>query len=174
MNTEQILTDLSNQSDSLRALALNATQELRLLQQRLEQIVQQLRKNIAIRDQAFATDFNTFCLNLRHQLDAWEPAWTQTRALVRTVKPGQWNAELALTAKGFNSQARMLSRANDEFTTVYSNFVQIYKSFTAAKLHVFLLTSCQTDMENLTSKILFLAREIATYTSRNRGTYARG
>lgn len=174
MNTEQLLTDLSTQCDALRTLLMNATQNVGTLSQRLEQIVQQLRKNIEVRDTTFAEDFNIFCQNLRHQLDQWEPGWAQTRAAARGVKPADWTADLALAAKGFNSQARALSRACDEFTSAQGKFNRIYKSFTAAKLNVFLLTSCQTDAENLTGKILFLAREIAKYTEKNRGAYVRG
>ncbi len=174
MNAEKILSDLSSHADALRTLVLNACEELGTLQKRLEQIVQQLRKNIEVRDQNFATDFNSFCHKLRQQLDQWEPEWTQKRATAREVKPAQWSAELVLAAKGLNSQARALSRANDEFTTAYSAFIRTYKNFTAAKLNVFLLTSCQTDAENWTSKILFLAREITKYTEKNRGRYVRG
>ena len=174
MNAEQILTDLSTHCDALRTLLMNATQNLDALSRRLEQIVQQLRKNIEVRDGTFAQDFNTFCQDLRKKLDQWEPEWTQTRGSARTIKPSDWTADLALAAKGFNSQARALSRACDEFTSTQGAFNRIYKSFTAAKLNVFLLTSCQTDVENLTGKILFLAREIAKYTEKNRGAHVRG
>ena len=174
MNAEQILTDLSTHCESLRALLMGAAQNVSALSRRLEQIVQQLRKNIEVRDGTFAEDFNAFCQTLRKQLDQWEPGWTQTRASARGIKPADWTADLALSAKGFNSQARALSRACDEFTSTQGEFNRIYKSFTAAKLNVFLLTSCQTDAENLTGKILFLAREIAKYTEKNRGAHVRG
>ena len=174
MNAEQILTNLSVRCESLRSLVMANKQELTVLQKRLEQIVQQLRKNMEVRDKNFATDFNDFCHKLRKQLDLWEPQWTQTRASAREIKPADWASDLALSAKGFNSQARALSRATDEFITSYSAFNRTYKSFTAAKLNVFLLTSCQTDLENWTSKILFLAREITKYTEKNRGIYVGG
>ena len=174
MNTTQLLTDLSAHCAKLHALVVSSSQELAALQKRLEQIVQQLRKNIEVRDQNFAAEFNAFCQELRTQVDAWEPQWTQLRTLTRTFKPQDWSADLALPAKGFNSQARALSRAQDEFTGIYDAFNRTYKGFTAAKLNVFLLTACQTDTENLTSKILFLAREITKYTERNRGTHDRG
>lgn len=174
MNAEQTLAELSAQADDLRALLATATQELALLQKRLEQIVQQLRKNIEVRDQAFAADFNAFCQTLRGRLDQWELPWAQVRKQAREIKPAAWSADLTLDAKGFNSTARSLSRSNDEFTTIYSTFNRVYKGFTVAKLNVFLLTSCQTDAENWTSKILFLAREITKNTERNRRSYVRG
>lgn len=173
MNAEKLLTELSAQCDHLRALILSARQELTTLHKRLQQTVQQIRKNIPVRDTAFPTDFNTFCQQLRGQLDQWEPQWTSLRAQTREIKPEAWTAELALDAKGFNSQARALSRAVDEFNSSYGAFNRIYKSFTAAKLNVFLLTACQTDIENWISKILFLAREISKHTENNRGTYVR-
>ena len=171
MNAEQILTDLSLQCDQLRTLLLSASQEVDSLQKRLAQIIQQLRKNSEVRDQNFAAEFNEFCKKFRAQIDQWEPGWIERRAQVRTLKPQDWSADLALLAKGFNSQARALSRAQDELTGVYSVFNRTYKNFTAAKLNVFLLTSCQTDTENLTSKILFLAREISKYIEKNRGEH---
>ena len=60
------------------------------------------------------------------------------------------------------------------FTTAYDIFCRTYKKFTAAKLNVWLLTNCQTDGSNLTSKILFLARQIVSQTEKNRGHYAIG
>ena len=174
MNTQELIDRLSAQCDALRALVLGAAQELTALHKRLEQIVQQLHKNIDVRDETFPADFNTFCQQLRAQLDEWETVWTQTRAEVREVKPADWTADLALPAKGFNSHARTLSRSCDEFTTAYDAFNRTYKSFTAAKLNVFLLTACQTDAANLTGKILFLAREVNKYTERNRGAHVRG
>jgi len=173
MNATELLTNLSAQCTRLHALLAAASHELAVLHKRLEQIVQQLRKNIEVRDQLFSEQFNEFCQKLRTQVDEWDPQWTQLRAKARELKPQDWGADLALAAKGFNSQARALSRAQDEFTGIYDAFNRTYKSFTAAKLNVFLLTSCQTDTENLTSKILFLAREIAKYTEKNRGTYVR-
>ena len=56
----------------------------------------------------------------------------------------------------------------DEFTTEYDIFGKQYKNFTAAKLNMWLLTSCQADINNLTGKVVFLAREIARKTEQNR------
>lgn len=171
MNTEKLLEKISEQCDVFRADINTATQNLREFNKRLEQILQQLHKNIEIRDVAFAADFNAYVAALRKQLDNIEPFWTQARAEARTFRNSDWTGDLALPAKGFNSRARTLSRACDEFTTTYDQFCRNYKSFTAAKLNVWLLTSCQGDFDNLTGKILFLAREIAKHTERNRGPY---
>jgi hypothetical protein len=174
MNTEQLLTDTSAHCDTLRSDLAKATRGLEEMNRRLEQILQQLHKNIEVRDTTFAAEFNTFCTGLRATLDAHEPFWTESRAQARTTKPTDWTADLALGAKGFNSRAKTLSRACDEFITAYDAFARNYKNFTAAKLNVWLLTSCQTDIQNLTGKILFLAREIAQHTERNRGNYVHG
>ena len=174
MTAAELLTDLSDQCTKLHAILTASSQELATLQKRLAQIVKQLRKNLEVRDRTFADEFNDYCQKFRAQVDAWEPQWTALRTQTRTVKPEEWSADLALPAKGFNSQARALSRVADEFSGIYDAFNRTYKSFTAAKLNVFLLTSCQTDIENLTSKALFLAREIMKYTEKNRGTHVRG
>ncbi len=174
MNTEQLLADTSAHCETLRADLTKATRTLDEMNRRLEQILQQLHKNIEVRDTTFAEEFNTFCSTLRTTLDAHEPFWTEARAQARCAKPADWTVDLALPAKGFNSRAKTLSRACDEFITAYDAFAKNYKNFTAAKLNVWLLTSCQTDVQNLTGKILFLAREIAQHTERNRGKYVCG
>lgn len=172
MTTENILEKLIQSCDTLRGTVIQATQVLRDLDRRLTQISQQIHKNMEVRDGTFATDFNTYCQQLRKQLDKQDVAWTMLRTCARACKPADWHAGLALPAKGLNSHAKMLSRACDEFVTTYDIFGHTYKGFTAAKLNVWLLTSCQNDLSNLTGKILFLAREITKNTERNRGKNA--
>lgn len=169
MNTETILEKLTQHCDLVRGHLAQATQELRDLNRRLEQISQQIHKNIEVRDSSFAEDFNTYCQQLRKKLDKQETTWVTLRTQARASKPADWHAGLALPAKGFSSHAKMLSRACDEFTTAYDIFGHTYKGFTAAKINVWLLTACENDFSNLTGKILFLAREIAKHTERNRG-----
>lgn len=171
MNCEELLEQISARCDALRADLNAAAQNLREFNRRLEQIVQQLHKNIDVRDGDFAAQFNEYCLNLRQRLDEGDPFWTEARAEIRSRKDADWTGDLALAAKGLNSRAKTLSRSCDEFTTAYDLFYKNYKSFTAAKLNVWLLTSCQNDVSSLTGKILFLAREIAKKTERNRGPY---
>ena len=168
MNSEQLLEKLSLHCETLRTFLQQQTIALRDLSRRLVQILQQLRKNIEVRDSEFATDFNTYVQTLREKLDRIEPAWTELRAQIRQIPDKQWNGELALPAKGLNSRAKTLSVTCDEFTTEYDFFAKHYKNFTAAKLNMFLLTSCQSDIDNLTGKVLFLAREIARKTEQNR------
>lgn len=174
MTPETLLDQISPACDVLRAAVSGAAQTLLEFNRRLEQIIQQLHKNIPVRDTEFAPQFNAFCAQLRKEQNEREAFWTQARADARACKPADWTGELALAAKGFNSRAKTLSRASDEFTTAYDLFCHNYKSFTAAKLNVWLLTSCQNDFANLTGKILFLAREIAKHTDKNRGPYVCG
>ena len=174
MTTEQLLEKISAQCDQLRTEMLVAGRELTQFDKRLEQILQQLHKNIEVRDTSFAEEFNAFCQQLRAQMNEQEVSWMQLRADIRCRKESEWEGDLALPAKGLNSRAKTLSRACDEFITMYDAFCRNYKNYTAAKLNVWLLTSCQTDFANLTGKILFLAREIAQKTERNRSPYANG
>lgn len=174
MNPQTLLDQLSPACDSLRSAVIDAARALLEFNRRLEQILQQLHKNIDVRDTEFAAQFNEFCARLRKEQDERETFWAQARADVRACKPADWTGDLALAAKGLNSRAKTLSRATDEFTTAYDLFCRNYKSFTAAKLNVWLLTSCQNDFANLTGKILFLAREIAKHTEKNRGPYVCG
>ncbi len=174
MNCEILLDQISARCDKFRADLTAAAQNLRDLNRRLEQILQQLHKDIAVRDESFAAQFNQYCLDLRRCLDEDEPFWTQARAQIRSCKDSDWTGDLTLAAKGLNSRAKTLSRASDEFTTAYDIFYRNYTGFTAAKLNVWLLTSCQNDVDSLTGKILFLARDIAKKTERNRRPHVFG
>ena len=174
MNCETLLDQISARCDTFRADLIAAAHALRDFTRRLDQIILQLHKDLAVRDDAFAGQFNQYCQELRQKLDEAEPFWTQTRNQARTYKDADWAGDLALAAKGLNSRAKTLSRACDEFTTAYDAFCRSYNGFTAAKLNVWLLTSCQNDAASLTGKILFLAREIAKKTERNRGPHVYG
>ncbi len=172
MNAEELLDQISAQCDSLRLLLQQQTTALADLGRRLAQVVQQLRKNIEVRDNSLAEDFNTYAKELRDHLDKREPVWTALRAHIRQTPQKEWTGDLALPAKGLNSRAKALSRACDEFETEYDDFCKNYKGFTAAKLNVWLLTSCQADISSLTGKILFLARELSRKTEQNRSPHA--
>lgn len=174
MTPSQLLESISQHAEKLRTHLACATRELQELTRRLQQIVQQLHKNVEVRDTSFADNFNDYCRQLRDTLDGQEPIWASIRAQARAYKPSDWQAELALPAKGVNSRAKTLSRACDEFITAYDIFARTYKGFTATKLNVWLLTSCQSDFTSLTGKILFLAREIAKRTEQKRGNYVAG
>lgn len=174
MNCETLLDQISARCDTFRADLIAAAHTLRDFTRRLDQIILQLHKDLAVRDDAFAGQFNQYCQELRQKLDEAEPFWTQTRNQARTYKDADWTGDLALAAKGLNSRAKTLSRACDEFTTAYDAFCRSYNGFTAAKLNAWLLTSCQNDAASLTGKILFLAREIAKKTERNRGPHVYG
>jgi hypothetical protein len=173
MTPEELIEKTTVQCDSLRTLVQQQTTLLADFDRRLGQILQQLRKNIEVRDTEFADNFNQFAQDLRDTLNKREPVWTKLRAQIRQVPSKQWTADLSLSAKGLNIRAKTLSRACDEFETEYDQFCKNYKSFTAAKLNVWLLTSCQTDIANLTGKIVFLAREISRKTDSYRSSYAK-
>ena len=96
-----------------------------------------------------------------------------TENLFMQIPQKNWTGELSLPAKGLNSRAKALRRACDEFETEYDDFCKNYKGFTAAKLNVWLLTSCQTDISSLTGKVLFLARELSRKTEQNRSSHAK-
>ena len=58
MNCETLLEQISARCDKFRADLTVAAQNLRDFNRRLEQILQQLHKDIAVRDEAFAGQFN--------------------------------------------------------------------------------------------------------------------
>lgn len=173
MTPEQLLEQICTQCDAGRLFLQQQTTSLSDFARRLLQITQQMHKNIEVRDTDFAGQFNTFCRDLRDNLDKREPIWSKLRAELRQVPAKSWTGDLALLAKGLNSRAKAFSRACDEFETAYDLFIRQYKNFTAFKLNVWLLTSAQTDIVNLCGKILFLARELARKTDQNRSPHER-
>lgn len=168
MNGEELLRQLTAYCDLLRTQLQQQTSLLADFSKRLEQIIQQLRKNIEVRDVNFADQFNDYVKTLRETLDKNEPIWTQLRNQLRQLPDKSWSGDLVLAAKGLNSRAKGLAQAADEFAAQYDVFGKQYKNFTAFKLQVWVLTSCQADIAGLSAKILFLAREIARKTSDNR------
>lgn len=173
MNIEQLLGKITDFCETLRLFLQRQEPALQDFSRRLLQITQQLHKNIPVRDKAFADEFNSYVKQLRAELDDLEPVWAQLRAQLRQVPDKDLTSDWALLAKGLNSRAKVVSVACDEFSTTYDIFIKHYKNFTAAKLHVWLLTSCQADICSLTGKVLFLARELARKTGQNRSLYER-
>lgn len=165
---DDLLEDVLEQTDALRAFINAASGSLRDFSRRMELILSQDHKHIPVRDASFAPDFAAFCTRLREDLDGKLDYWQQARAGLRSGT-GKEGYSLGLAAKSFVSRAKTLSRACDEFTTAYDEFGHFYKSYTLAKLPVWLLTSCCDDLNNLTDKILFLSRELAKKTERERG-----
>ena len=168
MSANLSLEDILQQTDCLRNASLQAARSLHDFSRRLELILSQDHKNLAVRDAAFAEDFASFCQTLRQNMDVYMDFWQQARTALRsgTDKEGY---ELGLASKSFVSRAKALSRATDEFTSAYDYFNRFYKNYTLAKLPVWLLTACCDDLNNLTGKILFLSRELAKKTEKNRG-----
>ncbi len=173
MIPQELVDQTAVQCEALRIFVQSQLSRLADFDRRLRQIIQQLRKNIDVRDTDFADEFNQFVQELRDTLDKREPAWTELRVQMRQLPDKCWTGDMALSAKGLNSRAKVLNRICTEFGAEYDRFCKDYKSFTAAKLNVWLLTSCQTDIENLTGKIVFLAREISRKTNQHRSPYAK-
>ena len=168
MTPEQLLEKTAAFCETLRVCLQRQVPQLGDFSRRLLQIIQQLRKNMEVRDVTFANDFNNYVKQLREELNQQEPVWTELRNQIRQVPDKEWTADLSLDAKGFNSRAKALSVTCDEFVDTYDKFCKQYKNFTAVKLNVWLLTSCQTDVMNVTGKMLFLARELARKTEQKK------
>lgn len=161
----ELFDQITTQANDLRACVSSATQSLSEFKRRLEAILSQDHREIAIRDTDFQTHFTDFCTQLRQQTDLFLQTWQQLREQVRTAK----QVPSSLQAKGFSLWAKTLSRASDEFTTAFDQFHFVYKKYTLTKLPVWVLNSCETDLSNLASKILFLSREITKKANGDKG-----
>ena len=168
MNSLDCIQQASALCEALRGQLAADSRLLAEFYRRLEQISAQIHKNMEVRDVTFAQEFNDFCQTLRQDTDKQEEAWAQVRAQVRSWTKDDYGADMALPAKGFNNKAKTLSRMCDEFSTEYHRFYRLYQGYTAQKLNVWLLTSCASTINNITDKVLFLAREIAQKAERYR------
>ncbi len=168
MNSLDCIQQASALCEALRGQLVADSRLLAEFYRRLEQISAQIHKNMEVRDVTFAQEFNDFCQTLRQNTDKQEEAWAQVRAQVRSWTKDDYGADMALPAKGFNNKAKTLSRMCDEFSTEYHRFYRLYQGYTAQKLNVWLLTSCASTINNITDKVLFLAREIAQKAERYR------
>ena len=166
-----IFDTISTQADALRTCVTTATNQLQDFARRLELILSQEHRKLPIRDEAFGTDFATFCTELRTQTDQQVETWQQTRQQVREQMRAR-QTPTSLQVKGFALRAKTLSRACDEFTTAYTYFNKFYKNYTLAKLPVWILTACCDDLNNITGKILFLSREIGQKQHTSGESYA--
>lgn len=167
MNGEQLLAQLGEQCDLFQECFGTAAAHLRRLTARLDEILPQIHKNSPVRDSDFAHDFNAFCAELRRRLDEMEAPWEEVRDNLRAVKDSQWTKKESLACKACALRAKRLSSAQDDLESAYQAFLRSYKSFTAEKLNVFLLTSCQADSETVSGKILFLVRKISQQIEKN-------
>ena len=156
----ELFEEISQQADSLRTQTVSAAQSLRDFSRRLELILSQDHKNIAIRDTDFPTEFASFSMQLRTQTDQALQTLQDFRSALRDTKQYPQGPS-SLQAKGFSLRAKTLSRACDDFTTAYDRFNFLYKNYTLAKLPVWVLTACCEDLNNLAGKILFLSREVS-------------
>ncbi len=152
----ELFDEISTQANQLRSIISSATQALSDFQRRLETILGQDHREMTIRDTDFQTQFTGFCSQLRSQTDQALQTWQQLREQVRATK----EIPSSLQAKSFVLRAKTLSRSCDEFTTAFDRFHAVYKKYTLTKLPVWMLNSCGTDLDNLSSKILFLSREV--------------
>ena len=133
MTPQELVDQTAIQCDALRIFVQSQSTRLADFGKRLRQIIQQLRKNIEVRDTEFASEFNQFVQDMRDTLDKREPAWTELRGQIRQLSDKCWTGDLALSAKGLNSRAKVLSRSCDEFGSEYDRFCKDYKSFTFCK-----------------------------------------
>jgi len=153
----ELFDEIINQATILRGTAITAAQNLSDFKRRLELILSQDHREITIRDTTFQEEFAQFCQQLRKQIDADLDTWQQLRQDVRQAT----HLPSVLQAKSFALRTKTLSRASDELTTSLDAFYVFYKKYTLSKLPVWVLTSCCDDINNLSGKILFLAREIS-------------
>lgn len=167
-----VFDELSPAAEQVRARIGSASRELHEFTRRIELILSQDQRKIPIRDTAFSAEFAAFCTQLRGQMDDSWHTWQQLREQLRSqeTKP---LIPSSLQSKSFTLRAKTLSRACDEFTTAYDRFNYFYKNYTLAKLPVWVLTACCEDMNNLTGKILFLAREVAKRTAAKGDEYVK-
>lgn len=152
----ELFDQISLEATALRRTASTAARALLDFKRRLQLILNQERRELAIRDVSFQQDFTFFCQQLRKETDRSLDTWQQLRKQMRLTH----STPSVLQAKSFSLRAKTLSRTSDELTTALDAFQLLYKRYTLSKLPVWVLTSCCDDVNYLSGKILFSAREV--------------
>ncbi|MBR2865093.1 MAG: hypothetical protein IKC13_02320 [Elusimicrobiaceae bacterium] len=165
MSQQDLLETANTQLDTFRSEVIASAQLLRDFTRRMELILSQDRRNLEIRDNTFSDEFSAFCRDLRKKYDESLPYWQKTRLDLKSYQAKD-DYGFALAVKSFALKCKALSRITDDFTTAYDAFNRIYKNYTLSKLPVWLLTACCEDLNNLTGKLLFLARELSKKTEK--------
>lgn len=155
---KRMAEEIEKSSSSLRGLNV----KLRGYYDRLEVIYKQYRRRVPVKDLSFQEEFRAAVLELKTLADESNDFWQGVRAYFRSLNKAELAANSRMNVKQMNISALAFNRQVDEFYTVVKNIQTLAKDV-PMRLNWWLLEASCEDLTKITSRVLFLIRDMEKY-----------
>lgn len=129
---------------------------------RLEVIYKQYRRRVPVKDLSFQEEFRAAVLELKTLADESNDFWQGVRAYFRSLNKAELAANSRMNVKQMNISALAFNRQVDELYTVVKNIQTLAKDV-PMRLNWWLLEASCEDLTKITSRVLFLIRDMEKY-----------
>lgn len=160
--TEETLKKMSEEIDSSSASLRRINAELRGYYDRLEVICKQYRRRMPVKDSGFQEEFRSAVLEVKTLADGSNEFWQGVRAYFRGLDKAELAANSRINVKQMNINALAFNRQVDEFYTIVKNIQALAKEV-PLRLNWWLLEAACEDLTKITSRVLFLIRDMEKY-----------
>lgn len=155
---KRMAEEIEKSSSFLRALNV----KLRGYYDRLEVIYKQYRRRAPVKDLSFQEEFRAAVLELKTLADESNDFWQGVRAYFRNLNKAELAANSRMNVKQMNISALAFNRQVDELYTVVKNIQTLAKDV-PMRLNWWLLEASCEDLTKITSRVLFLIRDMEKY-----------
>lgn len=155
---KRMAEEIEKSSSSLRGLNV----KLRGYYDRLEVIYKQYRRRVPVKDLSFQEEFRAAVLELKTLADESNDFWQGVRAYFRGLNKAELAANSRMNVKQMNISALAFNRQVDELYTVVKNIQTLAKDV-PMRLNWWLLEASCEDLTKITSRVLFLIRDMEKY-----------
>lgn len=155
---KRMAEEIEKSSSSLRSLNVR----LRGYYDRLEVIYKQYRRHMPVKDLSFQEEFRSAVLELKTLADESNDFWQGVRAYFRSLDKAELAANSRINVKQMNINALAFNRQVDELYTVVKNIQTLAKDV-PMRLNWWLLEASCEDLTKITSRVLFLIRDMEKY-----------
>lgn len=155
---KRMAEEIEKSSSFLRALNV----KLRGYYDRLEVIYKQYRRRMPVKDLSFQEEFRAAVLELKTLADESNDFWHGVRAYFRSLNKAELAANSRMNVKQMNISALAFNRQVDELYTVVKNIQTLAKDV-PMRLNWWLLEASCEDLTKITSRVLFLIRDMEKY-----------
>lgn len=150
--------EIEKSSSALRTLNVR----LRDYYDRLEVIYKQYRRRMPVKDLSFQEDFRSAVLELKTLAEESNDFWQNVRAYFRSLNKAELAANGRINIKQMNISALDFNRQVDELYTIVKNIQTLAKDV-PMRLNWWLLEASCEDLNKITSRVLFLIRDMEKY-----------
>ncbi|MGN0022674.1 MAG: hypothetical protein ACI352_01400 [Elusimicrobiaceae bacterium] len=150
--------EIEKSSSALRTLNVR----LRDYYDRLEVIYKQYRRRMPVKDLSFQEDFRSAVLELKTLAEESNDFWQNVRAYFRSLNKAELAANGRINIKQMNISALAFNRQVDELYTIVKNIQTLAKDV-PMRLNWWLLEASCEDLNKITSRVLFLIRDMEKY-----------